>query len=75
MSQFAVLVGHDGEDVTLLASGDPREVRKEFKTFDKGGFDKIEVLESGSGRTRKRQFLKKPVAKKAAKKAARKATS
>ena len=74
MAAYAILIGTKDGKRSLVADGNPVEVRKQFKFSDGEGFEKLEVIETGNGRTRSRQFLKKPVpVKKAAKKAAKKA--
>lgn len=72
MAAYGLLIGtKDGKRV-LVEDGDPREIRSRFKHSDGEGFDKLEVIETSTGRVRQRQFAKaKKVAKKAAKKAAK----
>ena len=69
MAAYGLLIGTKGEKRTLIADGDPREMRTLFKASDGDGFDKLEVVDTRSGRTKRRSFKKRP-AKKAAKKAA-----
>jgi hypothetical protein len=74
MAAYALLIGTNDGKRSLVADGNPVDIRKQFKTSDGEGFDKLEVIESGIGRTRSRQFLKKKLAKpKPAKKASKKA--
>lgn len=70
MAGYALLIGTKDGKRELVIDGDPRDIRKEFKTNDGMGFDKLEVVETASGRTRSRRFVK--TAKKAAKKASSK---
>jgi hypothetical protein len=60
MSQFALLLGTKNGKRTVIAEGDPRDIRAQFKHSDGGGFDVLEVLESGVGRSRRRQFKEAP---------------
>jgi len=69
MAGYALLIGTKGDKRELVLDGDPREIRKEFKASDGMGFDQLEVIETGNGRTRSRKFVKP------AKKAAKKTTS
>ena len=74
MASYALLIGTKGGKRELVADGDPRDIRREFKTAKDGkGFDQLEVVESGVGRTRRRTFKKQASqpAKKTAKKAAK----
>ncbi len=71
MAQSALLLGVKGDTRTIIAQGDPREMRKLFKVADDGqGYDQWEVLESAAGRTRKKAWKEsasesKPTPKKA----------
>ena len=67
MAGYAVLIGTKGSKRELVADGDPRDIRSLFKTSNGDGYETLEVVETGTGRTRKRKFVKKPAAKKAAK--------
>ena len=67
MAAYALLIGTKDDKRTLILDGSPVEVRKKFKTSDGEGFEKLEVIESGVGRSRSRRFVTKP-AKKQAKK-------
>lgn len=59
MAQKALLIGiKDGKD-TLIASGDPRDLRARFKHSDGEGFDVLEVFESTVGRSRRRCYVAK----------------
>ena len=69
MAAYGLLIGTKGEKRTLIADGDPRSMRDLFKASDGEGFDRLEVIDTRSGRT-KRQSFKKRTAKKAAKKSA-----
>ena len=75
MAAYALLIGTKGDKRTLVVDGSPVDIRKLFKHSDGEGFDKLEVIETGTGRSRLRQFKNKsesvPSAKKAAKKAAK----
>lgn len=73
MASYALLIGTKDGKRSLVADGSPPEVRKQFKHSDGEGFDRLEVIETGVGKTRQRQFFKKPsAAPKAAKKATKK---
>ena len=67
---YALLIGTNGDKRTLVSSGKPVEIRREFKSLDANcGFELVEVIEKAIGRTRRKKFAKvaKPAAKKAAK--------
>jgi len=77
MAAYALLIGTKEGKRSLVVDGNPVDVRRLFKTSDGEGFETLEVIETGNGRTRKRQFKAKesaPAAKKAAKKAAKEST-
>ena len=71
MAAYALLIGTQGDKRTLLLDGSPVDVRKTFKTSDGEGFETLEVIETGVGRSRSRKFVNKP-AKKQAKKQSKK---
>jgi hypothetical protein len=74
MAAYALLIGTKDGKRSLVIDGNPVEIRRLFKTSDGEGFHTLEVIETGVGRTRKRQFKDSaPVAKKTAKKAAKEA--
>ena len=70
MAAYGLLIGTKGEKRSLVADGDPREMRSLFKASNGEGFDVLEVVDTRTGRTKRRSFLKLQ-----AKKAAKKATS
>jgi hypothetical protein len=59
MAQYALLIGTKNGKRSLLADGDPREIRTLFKQSDGEGYDTIEVMESSVGRSRRKSFTKK----------------
>lgn len=59
MAAYALLIGTRGQKRELLADGDPREVRRLFKTSDGEGFERLEVIETSVGRSRSRYFKDK----------------
>ena len=69
MAAYALLIGTKGSTRTLLLDGSPVDVRKTFKTSDGDGFEKLQVIESGVGRSRSRRFVTKPAKKQAKKQA------
>jgi hypothetical protein len=74
MAAYALLIGIKDGKKHLVIDGSPVEVRKLFKNSDGEGFEQLDVIESGVGRSRSRKFLKKQaevIAKKQAKKAAK----
>jgi hypothetical protein len=57
MAQLALLIGIKDQAVTLIQSGDPREIRLKFKHAKDGeGFDEWQVFESTVGRSRRKRF-------------------
>jgi hypothetical protein len=70
MAAFALLIGTKNGKRTLLADGGPLEVRRLFKDSNGEGQDLLEVIESTTGRTRRRGFKAKEAAKPLAKKQA-----
>lgn len=75
MAAYSILVGFKGEERTPVAIGNPTEINTAFKEAVQSGtdFDKLEIVTSRTGRTRRKRFNHKPApAKKAAKKAAKK---
>jgi hypothetical protein len=76
MAAYALLIGTKSGKRSLVIDGNPVDVRRLFKTSDGEGFETLEVIETGAGRTRKRQFKAKlesesAPAKKTVKKAAK----
>jgi hypothetical protein len=75
MAAYALLIGTKDGKRSLVLDGNPVDIRRLFKTSDGEGFEALEVIETGNGRTRKRQFKAKgesaPAAKKTAKKTAK----
>lgn len=74
MAAYALLIGIKDGKKSLVLDGSPVEVRKLFKHSDGEGFEQLEVVESGVGRSRSKKFVKKqsveskkPQAKKSAK--------
>lgn len=55
MAQFALLIGTVGDKRELLADGSPPDVRRLFKESDGTGYDLLEVIESGTGRSRRKK--------------------
>ncbi|MCW8802006.1 MAG: hypothetical protein OQK81_01465 [Candidatus Bathyarchaeota archaeon] len=73
MASYSLLIGTNGAERTLIASGQPVEIRRQFKDVSADdGFELVEVVDKHQGRIRHRRFAK-PIAKKAAKKASKKA--
>lgn len=72
MASYSLLIGTNGDKRTLISSGQPVEIRRQFKdvTAD-DGFELVEVVDKHQGRIRHRRFAK-PMAKKITKKAAKK---
>lgn len=58
MAAYALLIGTKDGKKSLVIDGSPVEVRKLFKHSDGEGFDQLEVIESGVGRSRSRKFVK-----------------
>lgn len=74
MASYSLLIGTNGDKRTLIASGQPALIRRQFKDVNADdGFELVEVVDKHQGRIRHRRFAK-PVAKKAAKKASKRAT-
>lgn len=65
MAAYALLIGTQGDKRTLLLDGSPVDVRKTFKTSDGEGFETLEVIETGVGRSRSRKFVNKQAKKQA----------
>lgn len=59
MAQKALLIGIKNGKDTLIATGDPRDIRVRFKNSDGEGFDVLEVFESTVGRSRRRSYVAK----------------
>lgn len=58
MSAYALLIGIKDGKKSLVIDGSPVEVRKFFKHSDGEGFDQLDVVESGVGRSRSKKFIK-----------------
>ena len=61
-------MGYKGESREVISDGLPQEINTEFKGLVLAGgkgFDKVEVLSSRSGRTKRKRFKSAPVAAKA----------
>jgi len=59
MAAYALLVGTKGDSRSLIADGDPRVIRRQFKLGEyPNSFDRIEVIDSSQGRVRSK-WLKK----------------
>ena len=69
MASYALLIGTNGDKRTLIESGQPVEIRRQFKEVTaKDGFELVEVIDKNLGRIRQRRFVKAaPAAKKASK--------
>jgi hypothetical protein len=69
MASYALLIGTNGDKRTLIKSGQPVEIRRQFKEVTaKDGFELVEVIDKNLGRIRQRRFVKAAqVAKKEAK--------
>lgn len=67
MAQRALLIGIketlQGDKITLIEAGDPRDIRQRFKASEGEGFDQLEVFESSVGRSRKKRFKAEDAAK------------
>lgn len=69
MASYALLVGTKAGKRTLIADGQPVEIRRQFKTITaEDGFEKVEVVDKHQGQIRSRKFVKVAPAKKSAKK-------
>lgn len=58
MAAYALLIGIKDGKKSLVIDGSPVEVRKFFKHSNGEGFDQLEVIESGAGRSRSKKFVK-----------------
>ena len=69
MASYALLIGTKAGKRTLIADGQPVEIRRKFKTITaEDGFEKVEVVDKHQGQIRSRKFVKVAPAKKVAKK-------
>jgi len=68
MASYALLIGTKAGKRTLIADGQPVEIRRQFKTITaEDGFEKVEVVDKHQGQIRSRKFAGVAPAKKATK--------
>jgi hypothetical protein len=68
MASYALLLGTKAGKRTLIADGQPVEIRRQFKTITaEDGFEKVEVVDKHQGQIRSRKFAGVAPAKKATK--------
>ena len=61
MAAFSILLGYKGENRETVKISDPQEINADFKELvliGGGGFDKVEIITSRAGRTKRRRFNK-----------------